>query len=388
MSDNEAKNDKEITDKEDQNSGSVEGSRDKDRLKNKMNPIKLVTVIVLLISLLFLLWYIYSDRYVPYTDQARVNGLMIPITPRVSGYITGIYVRLHSHVQVGDTLFQIDRQPYLLAVEKAEANLDFTAQSVAARTASVKSAAGRLGVARAQLDRAQRNWDRVQKVMQENPGALSQSDRDQAETALSQATEQVASAEADLERAQQALGVSGKGNPQFRAAVKTLEQAQLNLAFASVIATAEGYIESFSIDLGYYATPGQPLATLVSEGDIWIEADMKENNLSHMKPGDQVEFSLDVAPGRIFSGQVRSIGYGVSTGNTNRGDLPSVSGSQSWLRDPQRFPVIVSFDHDRIEPLLRLGGQVDVIVYTGDHGFLNSLGRFRIRLLSWLSYAR
>lgn len=354
----------------------------------KKSPVKLVTILVLIISFLFLLWYIFSDRYVPYTDQGTVNGLMVPIAPRVSGYITGIYVRLHSHVRVGDTLFQIDRKPYRIAVEKAEANLDFTAQSVAARTASVKSAAGRLGVARAQLDRAQRNWDRVQTVMKENPGALSQSDRDQAETALSQATEQVASAEADLERAQQALGVSGEGNPQFRAAVKTLEQAQLNLAFTSVIATAEGYIESFSIDVGYYATPGQPIATLVSEGDIWIEADMKENNLSHMKPGDQVEFALDVAPGRIFKGKVRSIGYGVSTGNTNRGDLPSVSGNQSWLRDPQRFPVIVTFNQEKMEPLLRLGGQADVIVYTGDHGFLNALGRFRIRLLSWLSYAR
>lgn len=107
-----------------------------------------------------------------------------------------------------------------------------------------------------------------------------------------------------------------------------------------------------------------------------------------MKPGDQVEFALDVAPGRIFKGKVRSIGYGVSTGNTNRGDLPSVSGNQSWLRDPQRFPVIVTFNQEKMKPLLRLGGQADVIVYTGDHGFLNALGRFRIRLLSWLSYAR
>jgi multidrug resistance efflux pump len=100
-------------------------------------------------------------------------------------------------------LFQIDERPFLLAVQKAEASLDRTAQTVAARTASVKSSAGRLGVARAQLDRAQRNWNRVQTVQKENPGALSQADRDAAETSLSQATEQVVSAEADLERSQQ-----------------------------------------------------------------------------------------------------------------------------------------------------------------------------------------
>ena len=212
-------------------------------------------------------------------------------------------------VKAGDTLFQIDRRPFLLAVEKAEANLDHTAQNVAARTASVKSSAGRLGMAKAQLDRAQRNWDRVQRVLQENPGALSQSDRDQAETSLSQATEQVASAEADLERSQQALGISGEGNPQFRSSVKALEQAQLDLAFTSVIAASDGYIESFSIDMGHFASAGQALATFVSERDVWIQADMKENNLSNMKLGDPVEFALDVAPGKVFKGEVRFQGY-------------------------------------------------------------------------------
>ena len=176
--------------------------------KGKASPVRLITVVVMLISVLFFIWYVLSDRHAPYTDQARFNGLMVPIVSSVSGNITQINVHLHSKVKPGDTLFQIDRRPFQLAVEKAEANLDNTAQGVAAQTASVKSAVGRLGVSKAQLDRAQRNWDRVQKVMQENPGALSQSDRDQAETSYMQAVEHVTSAEADLERTQQTLGVS------------------------------------------------------------------------------------------------------------------------------------------------------------------------------------
>jgi multidrug resistance efflux pump len=357
--------------------------------KEKKPPVKIITLTVLIISLLFFIWYILSDRHVPYTDQARINGLMVPVAPRVSGNLTGINVSLHSRVKSGDTLFQIDRRPFLLAVEIAEANVDNAAQSVASKTASVKSAAGRLGIARAQLDRAQRDWNRVQLVLEENPGALSQADKDQSETALSQATEQVASAEADLERAEQNLGVSGELNPQFIAAVKALEQAQLDLAYTSIIASSDGYIESFSIDLGYYAASGQPLATLVPDQGKWIQADMKENNISLMKPGDRVEFSLDVLPGKIFSGEVRSIGYGVSTGNTNRGDLPNVSGSSGWLRDPQRFPVIISFNEPGLGDKLRLGGQVDVVVFANDKGgLLKSLGRLRIRIITWLSYVR
>lgn len=246
-----------------------------------------------------------------------------------------------------------------------------------------------MGVTKAQLDRAQRNWDRVQKVMQENPGALSQSDRDQAETSYTQSVEQVVSAEADLERAQQNLGISGNSNPQFIYALKALEDAQLNLAFTSILATADGYIESFSIDLGFYAGAGQPLATLVSQKGSWIQADMKENNISLMKPGDEVEFSLDVRPGMIFAGKVESIGHGVTTGNSNRGDLPDIKGSTGWLRDPQRFPVIISFDQSVLQNQLRLGGQVDVLVFTnGNRGLLAALGRFRIRIISWLSYVR
>lgn len=356
---------------------------------SKKSPVRMITFVVLFISILFLIWYILADRHTPFTDQARINGLMIPISSNISGNITKINVELHSRIKPGDTLFLIDRRPFLLAVEKAEANVDNTAQNVAAKTATVKSATGRLGVARAQLDRAQRNWDRVQKVMKENPGALSQSDRDQAETSFTQSVEQVASAEADLERAQQNLGISGASNPEFIYALKALEQAQLDLAYTAVISTSYGYVESFSIDLGFYAAAGQPVATLVSEKEMWIQADMKENNISLMKPGNQVEFSLDVCPGKIFTGKVRSIGHGVTTGNSNRGDLPEIKGSQGWLRDPQRFPVIISFNPEELKNQLRLGGQVDVLVFnTENKGFLSFLGKLRIRFISWLSYVR
>jgi multidrug resistance efflux pump len=356
---------------------------------SKKSPVKLITLIVFLVSFLFLIWYILSDRHVPYTDKARINGLLVPVVPNVSGYLTKVNTGLHSEIKVGDTLFQIDQRPFLLEIEIAEANLDNTAQSVAGKTATVKSASGRLGVARAQLERAQRDWTRVQIVLKENPGALSQADKDQSETALLQATEQVSSAEADLERAEQNLGISGDQNASFRASVKALEQAQLNLAYTSIISSTAGYLESFSIDLGYFASAGQPLATIVSGSYNWIQADMKENNISLMKPGNRVEILFDILPGNIFSGKVESIGFGVSTGNTNKGDLPSISGAKGWLRDPQRFPVIISIDENNMIPALRQGGQADVVVFTGDKtGILEKLGKLRIRIISWLSYVR
>ena len=359
-------------------------------IKNeKKSPIKLITRIVLIISLLFFVWYILSERHTPYTDQARIKGLVTPVTSRVSGNIIDIRVQLHSKVKAGDTLFLLDPSPFEIAALKAEANIDNATQSVAASSSSVKSAAGKLGVAKAQLDRAQRNWDRVQKVMRDNAGALSESDKDQSETALLQATEQVASSEANLDRAKQSLGDSGPDNPKIRAAIQDLEKALLDIAFTSIIAPTDGVIESFDIDLGYFASAGHPLTTLISDTDVWIQADMKENNLSLMNVGDPVKYTFDIAPGEIFEGTIRSLGYGVATDQTNKGGLPSVSNKNSWLRDPQRFPVIISFDNKKQSQLpMRLGGQVDVVVYTGENWLLNGIASFRIKFNSWLSYVR
>ena len=226
-------------------------SQEKEKEPVKKSPIKLITRVVLIISVLFFIWYVLSERHTPYTDQARIKGMITPVTPKVTGYVTGINIYLHKKVKAGDTLFQLDRAPFEIAVLKAEANIDNTTQSIAASTSSVKSAAGRLGVAKAQLERAQRNWDRVQKVLRENAGALSEADKDQSETALLTATEQVSSAEANLERAKQSLGDSGPDNPKIRAAIQDLETAKLNLEFTTVIAPTVGVIESFNIDLGY-----------------------------------------------------------------------------------------------------------------------------------------
>jgi len=355
----------------------------------RRDPVRLITLIVLAVCVVVFFYYVRSDRLTPYTAQARIHALVVPVAPRVSGHVVEVGVRLHSLVDRDDMLFQIDRRPFELAVRSAEASLDQTTQELGVQGASVKSAAGRLGVARAQLDRAQRSYDRTQKILDTNPGALSLADKDRSETALAQALERVSSADADLEKAQRQVGVEGPENAQLRLAITGVEQAHLELEFTTVRAPSRGAIENFNIDVGHYAQAGQPLATFVSSHDVWIQADMRENNLGHIEEGDPVEFVLDSAPGRVFTGKVRSVGYGVSAGPaSNRGDLPTVGSTSGWLREPQRFPVIVDFDPAAVSGLLRIGGQVDVIVYTGERTLLNPLGRLSIRIRSWLSYVR
>jgi len=354
------------------------------------DPVRRITLVVLAVCVVIFAWYVAADRHTPYTDQARVRTLVVPITPRVSGYLVESNIRLHSRVEADAVMFRLDPRPFELAVRAAEAQVDNTAQQVGAQTATVKAAVARLGVAKAQLDRSQRNYDRVQKILQDNPGALSQADRDRTETSLAQSTEKVSSAEADLEKAQFQLGTSGPENAQLRAAIVALEQAQLDQAFAVLYAPDDGVIESYTVDVGHYAAAGQPLATFLSSHDTWIQADMRENNISNIRVGDRAEFVLDVAPGRVFRGTVRSIGFGVSDGKGSQpGSLPQISSSSSWLRDPQRFPVVVTFDEPLSPGLVRAGGQVDVVVYAGSsNALLNGIGWMRMRLVGLLSYVR
>jgi len=353
----------------------------------KKSPMVWVTRVILLISLVIFIWYLLADRRTPFTNQVRITELVIPITPRVSGYLTDVRVKLNSVVTLGDTLFQLDPVPFELALYKARANVDQATQQMGAKGANVQAAVSSVGVARAQLDRAQRSYDRTQRIQEKNPGAVSQADIDRVETSLNQAIEKLGSAEANLVKAREELGETGPENPQLRLAISELENAELQLSYTTVYAPNDGVIESFNVDEGYYSQAGQPLATLVSKQDVWLQADYRENNLSNMKAGDPVKFTLDIAPGRIFEGYVRGIGSGVDAGNAvNRGGLPTVGSSSSWLREPQRFPVTIAFDNEEALELCRAGAQADVMVYTGNYGLLNSIANFRIKFKSWLSY--
>ena len=355
--------------------------------KKKKPTLVWVTRVVLLISLLIFIWYVQADRRTPYTSQVRITELIIPITPRVSGYLTDVRVKLNSVVAANDTLFQLDRLPFELAVHKARANVDNATQHMGAQGANVKAAASSVGVARAQLDRSQRNYDRTQRVLEKNPGAVSQADIDRVETSLNQSIEKLASAEANLTRSQEELGVVGPENPKLRLAIAELEKAELDLSYTIIYAPNEGIIESFNVDEGYFGQAGLPLATLVSKQDVWLQADFRENNLSKMKPGNPAKFTLDIAPGRVFEGHVRGIGSGVDGGNAvNPGTLPIIGSSSSWLREPQRFPVTIAFNDAEVLELCRAGGQAEVVVFTGQHGMLNFIARIRIKLNSWLSY--
>jgi len=194
---------------------------------------------------------------------------------------------------------------------------------------------------------------------------------------------------ADLRKAQEAAGESGDNNAQLRSARAAVEKAELDLARTQVVAPARGVVTDLRTDVGHFAQAGAAAMTLIANHDLWINADLTENNLGNIDPGDEVAIVLDVLPGEVLKGRVRSVGGGVSSGQqAPAGTLPTVQNSRDWLRQAQRFPVAIEFDPADAERLgkLRPGGQAEVMVYTGDNFVMNLLGAGYIRLMSLLSY--
>jgi multidrug resistance efflux pump len=353
--------------------------------------VKKGTVAILLVITATLVWYLLSDRFTPYTSQARIQGYVVGVAPKVAGVVTKVWVSNNQEVTVDQPLFEIDRSQYEIALKKAQSDLESTRRQVGAGTAGVASAQANLLAAQANKTRAQQDAERQERLYKEDSGAISVRRVEMARASLEQALAQVTAAEAEIERAKEQRGGEVEDNAQLKSAQSTVDNAERDLGNTVVKASARGIITDLRTDVGQFAAAGASLMTLISINDIWINAEFTENNLGHVRIGTAVEIVVDALPGTIIGGKIRSIGLGVSAGLPSpAGTLPSIENSRDWLRQSQRYPVIIEFDpgqRDQLKEYVRIGGQAEVIAYTEEDGVLWMIGKAYIRMMSWLSYA-
>ncbi|MGI9342074.1 MAG: HlyD family secretion protein [Gammaproteobacteria bacterium] len=350
------------------------------------DPVRKWTLVTLGVVVLLLAWYLGADRYTPFSSQARVDAYVIPIAPQVTGNVLAVDAENNELVQEGDVLLTLDDSKYRLAVTRARADLEAAGQEFGASSAGVESATAGVVAARVELVRAEKDFSRMERIRAEEPGAISQRRLDMAQSTLTAAQSRVAAAQSELERARQSRGREGADNSRIQAARAALNQAELELDWTRVRAPAGGLVTDLQLEVGNLAQPGKPLMTFIGINDVWIQADLRENNLGHIEVGDPVDIALDVQPGRIVKGRVRSIGFGVDSGtSTALGNLPQISNDRNWLREAQRFPVIIEMD-DPASLGLRVGAQATVLVYTEPSFLLVPFGKVYMRLVSWFSY--
>ncbi len=344
---------------------------------------------VLILIGVSLVWYLLADRFTPYTQQARVQAFVIPVAAEVSGRVTSVLVHNNQEVKAGDVLFEVDADSYRIALVRARADLETTRRQIGASTAGIDSASASLRAAMANEVKAQQDSDRLERLYREDQGTVSLRRLEVARATHEQAISQVSAARAEVERARETQGGSEAENAQLRSAAAAVEKAQLDLANTRVRARSAGLITDMRTDVGQFAAAGNPVMTLIAIHDVWVSADMTENNLGHLEAGTPVAIALDSRPGQLYKGRIRSIGYGVSIGQSAPpGSLPTVQNSRDWLRPAQRFPVIVEFAPGESVPPrdIRVGGQAEVMAFPSDGNPLNPLGRVFLRVMSWLSY--
>ena len=350
---------------------------------------KIGATAVLVMIAISLLWYFAADRLTPHTTQARVQAFVVPVAAEVAGKVLAVHVRNNDAVQPGQPLFDIDPGQYRIALQRSRSDYESVQRSVNAAAATVDAARAGLQAAQANHVKADKDATRQEKLYAEDPGAISVRRLEVAQATRIQARSQEKAAEADLHRALEAAGESGDNNAQLRSARSAVEKAELDLSRTKVVAPGRGIVTDLRTDVGHFAQTGAAAMTLVAHHDLWINADLTENNLGNIDPGDEVAIVLDVLPGEVLKGRVRSVGGGVSSGQqAPPGTLPTVQNSRDWLRQAQRFPVAIEFDAAEAERLAkaRPGGQAEVMVYSGDNFVMNLLGAAYIRLMTLLSY--
>ena len=367
----------------------VELTEDALPAKVPMDPVRKWTLIVLGVCVVLMFWYLRSDRVTPYTTQARVHALVVPIASEVSGSVVEVLVANNEYVDAGQELFRIDPNNYELAVDTALANLQSARQATGASTANVDAAQAALNAARASVELSSQDAVRLRRIKEEDPGAISDRRLEQAEATLKVTQSQLGAAKANLEKAKQDLGETGDQNSRILQAQAALEAAELDLSRTTTRAPADGLLTYVRVAKGNYAAAGSPQMTFIAIHDIWVQADFTENNLGNLDAGDPIELVFDALPGRVISGRVRGTGFGVDVASAPLGSLPTVENNRSWLRDAQRYPVQVDFDlkdsSDRLA--VRVGAQASVIAYTGNNWLFNLTGRIYIRVASYLTYA-
>jgi multidrug resistance efflux pump len=336
----------------------------------------------------------YRDYVVnPWTRNGQVRAQVIQITPRVSAPIVKLPIKDNQFVRAGDLLFQIDPRTFQATLDQARAQLDQTGFDVEALEKQVEAAQAKVRAARASISQAKSRIAQLKATIAKNKAELerqkemlpkratsqkmlqraeanyevSVQEKLSAEAGLSQARAGLAESQADLAEAQAQLGTLGESNPQFRAGLAAVRQAELNLEFTEVRAPVDGYVTNLLLRLGSQAVANQPALALVDVNSFWVHGYFKENRIRNIRPGDRAVITLMTYHDIPLEGRVESVGWGISQqdGSTGFELLPQISPTFEWIRLAQRIPVRIQLTDVPKEVKLRVGTTCSVLVMAG-----------------------
>jgi multidrug resistance efflux pump len=353
--------------------------------KRQSNPTRTITIVILLLGILLYAYSVFADRLTPYTDQATVQAYVVRVAPDVSGRVLSVNLADNQIAKTDEVLFTIDPERFQIAVDIAEAKLAGVGLTLGASTAALAAAEAKLAEAEAKLANTRQQTERVFELVKK--GTYAKARGDQAQAALDGAIADVDRAEAEVEEARQNLGPQGADNPQIRQAQAELRAAQRDLVDTVVRAPSDGVVTNLQLTNGQFVPAGQSVMTFIDADVIWIQAEFRENSIENLKAGNPVDIVLDIRPGRVFPGKIESVGWGVDSRDIDPlTGLPTIRNDSGWVREAQRFAVRIEFEPDKRPKGILLGSQANVVVYTGRSALTDTIGRWWIWAVAYLSY--
>jgi membrane fusion protein (multidrug efflux system) len=307
--------------------------------------------------------YVTGGRYEG-TDNAYVQAHMVSISPEIAGRVIGVPVHENQPVKRGDVLLQIDPEPLKIAIAGAQANLESARNNIAAQKAAYRQRQADLQAANDNIGFAQREYARREKLFAAK--AISESEDDEARNQVSVSKSTAAAIQQDIQRILSELNgnpdIAPDDHPAVRAAQAKLDQAKLDLQHATIVAPSDGIVSQIDdIRPGTYLQAGRATFSLVSDGDLWIDANLKETDLTYVRPGQTATITVDTYPGVEFQAVVDSIG--AATG-AEFSALPAQNSSGNWVKVVQRIPVRLKIATNDEQTPLRAGMSVVVSIDT------------------------
>ncbi|WP_395742371.1 HlyD family secretion protein [Prosthecobacter sp.] len=295
-------------------------------------------------------WLAYAAKFEE-TDDAFIEADVHPVSSRITGDILEVLVEDNQIVTKGQPLAKLDPRDYEMklafaktALEQAAAQIPQAEAALARAQAAGREATAKVAVTVAQLEKARLDFDRAEKLFTNESRAISRQDLDSAKSAFDSATANQTAAVASQEasgagvRAAEADLAAAKAGRDHAQAV--LDDAALQLSYTILRAPDAGRVGKRTLQTGQHVQPGQALLAIVSP-DNWIVANFKENQLSHMRPGQSVEIEIDAIHGRRFSGHVDSFSPGTGAKFTL---LPPDNATGNFTKIVQRLPVKILLD--------------------------------------------
>jgi len=323
--------------------------------------------------------YLKGGRFAK-TDNAYIKSEKIAVSADVSGRVVEALVADNQPVERGRLMFRVDKEPFQIAVNQADAALSATRHEIQALRALYRQKQAELRRAKGDIEFYQRQFDR-QKALT-TKGFSAEQNLDAAEKELRNARDRVSAIRQDIARTLADLGGTATGatddHPRVLKARAERDRAALELAWTDVTSPVPGVVTNFDLQAGEYIEAGDAVFSLVGTGSVWVQANFKETDLTRVRIGQRATVRVDTYPDLKKAATVASISP--ATG-AEFALLPPQNTSGNWVKVVQRLPVRLEIDVADDDPTLRAGMSVVVEIDTEHQRKLADLGQ---AALTWL----